>query len=248
MIVTTEYRDLETPTGVMRTHLYRPPERGSLKSYPGLLLYPEIFQQTGPIARLATQFASHGYVVMAPEIYHEHEPPGTVLPYDNEGRDRGNAYKYSTKLSTFDDDATVVVDALRAHPLCNGRIGSVGFCIGGHLAFRAALRPDILAACCMYPTDLDSGAIGSGRNADTLDRAGEIRGELARHPRPSGSARSISGAGDRSTEALSEASVRFSWHEVNAEHAFMRDEGPRYDAEASRLAMMIALGLFARVL
>ena len=247
MIVTTEYRDLETPTGVMRTHLYAPPERTSGGGYPGLLLYPEIFQQTGPIARLATQFASHGYVVMAPEIYHEHEPPGTVLPYDNEGRDRGNSYKYSTKLSTFDDDATVVVNALRAHPLCNGRIGSVGFCIGGHLAFRAALREDILAACCMYPTDLDSGAIGSERNADTLRRAGEIRGELAvilgrQDPHVPIEAR------EKIYRALSEASVRFSWHEVNAEHAFMRDEGARYDAEASRLAMSIALGLFGRVL
>jgi carboxymethylenebutenolidase len=42
--------------------------------------------------------------------------------------------------------------------------------------------------------------------------------------------------------------VLFSWHETNAEHAFMRDEGPRYDAEAARLAMGVALGLFGRVL
>ena len=68
------------------------------RRFPGLLLYPEIYQQTAPIARLSTQLASHGYVVMAPEIYHEHEPPGTVLGYDPGGTDKGNAYKRRTKL------------------------------------------------------------------------------------------------------------------------------------------------------
>src|SRR5258708_7324095 len=66
MLVTTSYTDLPTPTTPMRVHVYAPAGDGN---YPGLLLYPEIFQQTGPIERLSVQFASHGYVVMAPEIY-----------------------------------------------------------------------------------------------------------------------------------------------------------------------------------
>src|SRR5438309_10309366 len=81
MIVHSEFRDLETPTGTMRTHVYAPEAPG--RRFPGLILYPEIFQQTGPIVRLSMQFAAQGYVVMAPEIYHEHEPPGTVLAYDD---------------------------------------------------------------------------------------------------------------------------------------------------------------------
>jgi len=154
VIVHTEFRDLDTPTGPMRTHVYAPARPPGSPRYPGLLLYPEIYQQTGPIVRLSMQFASHGYVVMAPEIYHEHEPPGTVLGYDKVGTDKGNDYKARTTLSTFDADAALVIRALAAHPACNGRVGTVGFCIGGHLAFRAALQPEILAACCIYPTDL----------------------------------------------------------------------------------------------
>jgi carboxymethylenebutenolidase len=65
--------------------------------------------------RLSMQFASHGYVVMAPEIYREHEPPGTVLGYDKVGTDKGNAYKEKTKLSTFDADAAAVIRALAEH-------------------------------------------------------------------------------------------------------------------------------------
>jgi carboxymethylenebutenolidase len=122
MIVHTSYRDLDTPTGLMRTHVYAPAGTHTRK-YPGLLLYPEIFQQTAPIVRLSTMFASHGYVVMAPEIYHEHEPPGTVLGYDEIGKDKGNAYKQQTKLSTFDADAKVVIGALREHLCATGASG-----------------------------------------------------------------------------------------------------------------------------
>lgn len=245
MIVHYEHRDLRTPTGVMRTHVYTP-VAAETQRFPGLLLYSEIFQQTAPIARLCTQFASHGFVVMSPEIYHEHEPLGTVLAYDDEGKNKGNLYKKTTKLSTFDADAGIVMDALRLNPQCSGRIGVVGFCIGGHLAFRAGLRSDVLATCCFYPTDLHTGTVGEGEQADTLARASEMRGELVMiwgrqdpHIPREGRARVY--------DALNSAGTRFSWHEVNAEHAFMRDEGARYDAAAARLAFGIALDLFQRM-
>ncbi|HEU0108035.1 MAG TPA: dienelactone hydrolase family protein [Vicinamibacteria bacterium] len=247
MIVRSEYRDLVTPTGPMRTHVYTPAHPTVTKKYPGLLVYPEIFQQTSPIARLCVQLASHGYVVMAPEIYHEHEAPGTVLAYDDVGKDKGNRYKHATKLSTFDNDAKAVETALRAHPACSGRLGTVGFCIGGHLAVRAALQPDILACASFFPTDLHTGTLGEGKNADTLARIRETKAELVM----------IWGRQDphipaegRATvyKALTEAGLLFSWHEFNAEHAFMRDEGARYDAEVARTAMGLALTLFGRTL
>jgi carboxymethylenebutenolidase len=246
MIVRSEHRHLPTPTGPMRTYVYVP-SHPTVSRFPGLLLYPEIFQQTAPIVRLCLSFAGHGYVVMAPEIYHDHEPPGTVLGYDDAGRDRGMAHKKSTKLSSFDDGARAVIRALADHPSCSGRLGTVGFCIGGHLALRAALQPEILACASFYATDLHTGALGEGQKADTLARAREIKGELAmiwgrQDPH-------IPAAGRRAVyDALTEAGVLFSWHELNAEHAFMRDEGPRYDPEAARLGMGIALGLFGRVL
>src|SRR6185436_11737535 len=158
MIVRSEFRDLETPTGPMRTYVYTPVHPTVARKYPGLLLYSEIFQQTAPIARLCVQLASHGYV--------------------DAGKDKGNRYKHATKLSTFDADAKVVVAALRAHPACSGRIGTVGFCIGGHLAVRAALLPDILACASFFPTDLHTNALGEGKKADTLARIRETKAEL----------------------------------------------------------------------
>src|ERR1700677_775864 len=101
MIVTdTEYVDLATHTGPMRTHIIRPAAHGK---YPGIVLFSEIFQVTAPIRRTAAQLAGHGYVVAVPEIYHEYEPLGTVLAYDQPGSDRGNALKTTKPVQAYDD-------------------------------------------------------------------------------------------------------------------------------------------------
>src|SRR5687768_10376007 len=163
----------------MRTYLYAPHEPGRpAAARPGLVLYSEIFQQTPPVRRLAVQLASLGYLVAVPEVYHAHEPAGCVLGYDDAGKARGNALKQVIPLADFDADARAVVAGLQAHPGCTGRVGAVGICLGGHLAFRAALLPDVRAAACFYPTDLHTGALGKGGNADSLARAGEVAGEL----------------------------------------------------------------------
>lgn len=246
MIVQDSHLELDTPTGPMRTYVYTPaPPRGRPAQFPGLFLYSEIFQQTEPIRRLAVQFASQGYVVLVPEVYHQDLPPGTVLGYEDPGKDRGNELKWTTPLSTFDADAKVLIAALQKHSSCNGRIGVVGVCLGGHLAFRAAFNPEVLAACCMYPTDIHSGTLGAGKNADSLIQARDIQGELLmiwgrQDPHiPADGRRAI-------YQALHEADVLFSWHEFNGAHAFMRDEGTRYDAAVARHCYGLAFDLFAR--
>lgn len=248
MTVTDSVADIATPTGPMRTYFYAPHEpTRPTQSRPGLVLYSEIFQQTAPVRRLAIGFASLGYLVAVPEVYHAHEAPGCVLGYDDAGKNRGNALKQIIPMSDFDADARAVVDAILKHSGCNGRVGVVGICLGGHLAFRAALLPEVRATACFYPTDLHSGTLGKGGNADSLARAKEIRGELMmvfgrQDPH-------IPTAGRRMIyDALDAAGVWFTWHEFNATHAFMRDEGERYDPSTARLAMILAADLFSRCL
>jgi carboxymethylenebutenolidase len=211
------------------------------------VLYSEIFQQTPPVRRLAIQLAGLGYLVTVPEVYHAHEPAGRVLGYDDAGKDRGNALKQVIPLADFDADANAVVAALRGHPGCTGRVGAVGICLGGHLAFRAALLADVRAAACFYPTDLHTGTLGAGGKADSLARAADIRGELLmvfgrQDPHvPAEGRRKI-------YDALATAGVWFTWHEFNAAHAFLRDEGDRYDPAAARLSVGLAADLFRRAL
>jgi carboxymethylenebutenolidase len=237
-----EVIDLETPVGPMRTYVLRPVAEGR---YPGLVLFSEIFQVTGPIRRTAAMLAGHGFVVAVPEIFHELEKPGTVLPYDQAGADRGNSDKIGKELSSYDDDARVALSYLRSHPECTGKLGVMGFCIGGHLAFRAAMNPEVLAAICCYPTDIHKGSLGKGLHDNSLSRIPEINGELM----------IVFGRQDphipregRATiyNALSDAERIFSWHEFNGAHAFMRDEGARYDAAAARMVYGMAIELFKR--
>ena len=103
-----------TPTGSMRTFMYRPVAPGR---YPGVLLFSEIFQRTGPIKRTAALMAGHGFVVAVPEIFHEHEPAGTVLGYDKPGTDRGNALKLEKPVSGHDSDARALLEIDRLSPL-----------------------------------------------------------------------------------------------------------------------------------
>ncbi|MGH7297353.1 MAG: dienelactone hydrolase family protein [Polyangiaceae bacterium] len=241
MIVLEESTELSTPTGPMRTYVHRPVAHGR---YPGVVLFSEIFQRTGPIKRTAALLAGHGFVVAVPEIFHELEVPGTELAYDQAGADRGNADKIGKPVSAYDDDARAALRWLAASPHCTGRLGAMGICVGGHLAYRAAMNPEVLAGVCFYATDIHKGSLGSGGD-DSLARTGEIRGEMLM----------IWGRQDPHVPAegrakiharMNETNVRFTWHEVNGQHAFLRDEGPRYDPALALTYQRMAIDLFAR--
>lgn len=169
-------QDIPTANGPMRTYFFRPAVQNT--QFPGIVLYSEIFQMTGPIRRFATFLAGHGYLVAVPEVYHELEPAGTVLAYDQTGSDKGNYDKYAKELAAYDDDSRALLHHMATMPECNGRLGVVGICLGGHLAFRAAINPEVRAAVCFYATDIHSGTLGAGKKDDSLERASEIKGEL----------------------------------------------------------------------
>jgi carboxymethylenebutenolidase len=243
-IIDSEFTDLATPSGPMRTFVFRPAAPGK---YPGILLYSEIFQVTGPIRRTAAFLAGHGFVIAVPEIYHEFEPAGKVLAYDQPGATRGNELKVAKEVAAYDADARATLAWLGQHPQCTGQLGTMGICIGGHLAFRAAMNPGVLAAACFYATGLHSGDLGVGKNADSLARTSEIKGELLMiwgrqdpHVPLEGRAKVHA--------TLSAAGANFTWHEFNGAHAFLRDEGTRYDPEIASIGLGLAISLFRRKL
>ncbi|HVC50417.1 MAG TPA: dienelactone hydrolase family protein [Stellaceae bacterium] len=236
------YADIATPSGAMRLHLFEPAAAGR---FPALVLYSEIYQITGPVRRMAAYLAGQGFVVGAPEIYHEYEPAGTVLAYDTAGTDRGNHLKYEKPVAGFDGDTRAALDFLAAHPASTGRLGAIGICLGGHLAFRAALNPDVQATACFYATDIHDHALGKGSSDDSLTRAGEIGGELLciwgrQDPHIPLAGRTLI------RDRLEQAGTLYTWHELNAAHAFMRDEGLRYDPGLAGLCYGLVLDLFRR--
>lgn len=242
IIIDGEHVELSTPYGPMRTHILRPAAPGR---YPAIVLYSEIFQATAPIRRTAAMLAGHGYIVAIPEIYHEFVPAGEVFPYDQAGSDRGNDLKYKKELASYDGDARAVIDYFLARPDCNGKIGSMGICLGGHLAFRAAFHPEVLGTVCFYATDLHKGTLGAGMKDDSIARMPEIKGELfmvwgRQDPHVPLEGRTLLQA------KLNEAGTRMSWIEVNGAHAFLRDEGLRYDPDLAHSMMGLVFHFFHR--
>lgn len=242
---TGDFVDLATPRGPMRTHIYRPVADGQ---YPAVILYSEIYQITEPIRRAGEYLAGHGFIVVAPEVYHEFEEPGRIFEYDEADTARGNELKTEKEMASFDDDAAALVDYLQNHDSCNGNIGALGICLGGHLSYRAAVtQPEISAGACFYGTDLAQRSLGKGGNDGTLDRSAEIQAEMLM----------VWGRQDRHTsreerseiyDAMTDADVNFSWHEFNAKHAFMRDIGLRHDPELATQVWSLALAFFTRIL
>jgi len=218
--------------------------------FPGVVVFSEIYQVTGPVERFAGQIASQGFVVACPSIYHEFEGPEPI-PYDTEGTDRGNAYKIEKKLDAYDEDATLTIDLLVSLQNCNGRIAATGMCLGGHLAFRAAFDSRVLSSVCFFATDIHTATLGQGEKDDTLIKVQngglKAKGELVmifgkqdthvpRHGR------------DLIRKTLEDANVPVSFLEVQAQHAFIRDESSkgRWDAALTRSLFTFMMEVFER--
>lgn len=235
MQIRRETVGLSVDQSLMRLYVARPRAQGC---WPGILFYSDIYQLGEPITRLADRLAGHGYVVAAPEIFHRREPLGAVIEPDAIGRLRGNDNAAKTPVAAYDADAAAVLDWLAADGGVDAnRLGAVGFCIGGHLAFRAGLRPELKATVCIYPTGLQDGRVGSGV-ADSLQRVGEIQGALL----------TIFGSFDSHVPAearnqilatiAASPALRHRTLLYEANHTFMRDDGERWDPQCADRAWM----------
>lgn len=229
---------------LMRVYVAAPKPEGQ---YPGILFYSDIYQLGAPITRLADHLAGYGYVVAAPEIFHRIEPIGTVIEPDDLGRMRGNDAAQQTAIADYDADAKAVLDLLASEATVDtNRIGTMGFCIGGHLAFRAALQPEVKAAVCCYPTGIHSGKLGKG-TADTLQRIPEMKAEVllifgTLDPH-------VPAAGRQTIETeLQQSGVRHQVVVYEADHTFMRDDGYRFDPVATDAAWQEITAFLQQVL
>jgi carboxymethylenebutenolidase len=245
VVIDAEYVEIPVGGRPMRTFVAAPRAEGR---YPGIAFYTDIFQLTEPSLRWVSRLAGHGFVVAAPEIYYRVEPPGEVLAFDDAGKERGQADVEKLSAAEFDEDVAALLDWLGRHPQVDGAaLGAAGHCTGGHIAFRAAFQPAVRATACWYATGLHDGKLGSDADTGTLARAGDVHGELlmvfgSRDPHtPDDGLATIE-------QALDASGARFTWRIFEAEHAFGRDVGPRWDPAATDDAFAETVALFRRVL
>lgn len=143
--IRAEWIDIEGPDGAFSAYLALPPAgRG-----PGLLLLQEIFGVNEHIRAVAGQYALDGFVVLAPDLFWR-QGRRIALGYEGAARERANALKGSLEPEQTWRDLEASLAALRQRPEIAGRIGALGYCLGGRLAFNAAASPGVDAAVAYY--------------------------------------------------------------------------------------------------
>jgi carboxymethylenebutenolidase len=233
---------IPSPDGEIRAVVIRPVGDGR---WPAVVYYSDIFQLTESTLRTARRLASLGFAVFAPEIY-PRDLAGVALEFDDAGKAAGLAGAAGTTTAQFDADRVAVLDHLAARSDI-GEIYCVGFCIGGHLAFRASFDERVAATVCFYPTGLHDGKLGGDADSGTLARAGDVAGPMmvvfgTRDPHVPADARlqilsALYAAGGEDLEL----------HVYSGgEHAFMRDIGPRHDPDITDAALAEAVSFLTR--
>ncbi|ETW87260.1 hypothetical protein HETIRDRAFT_447815 [Heterobasidion irregulare TC 32-1] len=225
MLINTTYKDVPTqldPNGRPIRFLVITPNVPNYPNakFPGVVVFSEIYQVTGPVERFAGQIASNGYVVVCPSIYHEFQGP-EAIPYDVEGTDRGNRFKIEKEVAAYDE------------------------------AFRASFHPRVLASFCFFATDIHSATLGKGKSDDSLAkvRAGGLNGDKELVMVFGKQDTHVPRAGrDLIRQTLEDANVTVTFLEVQAQHAFIRDESSkgRWDAALTRSMFTSLMELFER--
>jgi carboxymethylenebutenolidase len=211
-------------------------------SHAAVVAYSDIFQQTPPHVRMCRRLAAYGYTVISPELYGRYESAGTAFRFE-EDRQRALDASVKLKLEWIDEDVKAALDFAQQQ---SERVLACGWCIGGHVAFRAALDARVKATVCFYATGLHSDTVGAANGtAKTLDEATRLKGELlliwgTRDPHIPIAGRHLI------HRRLAEAAVPFQTRSYDAEHTFMRDEGARWEPAAADQAFADMLSVFER--
>lgn len=116
---------------------------------PGIVVLPEVFNTNDHIRSVTDGYAEAGFVALAPDVYWREEA-GCYLPYTDEGRAKAQALRAQMDTDQFASDLGDTVAALRAHDACTGKVGVMGFCLGGKFTYLSSVRHDIDAAVSYY--------------------------------------------------------------------------------------------------
>ena len=118
-------------------------------SGPGIVLWQEIFGVNAHIRAVAEQYALDGFTVLAPDLFWR-QAPRVELGYEGSEREHARALMQTYGAEDALADVAASVKALRARPEAAGRVGTIGYCMGGRLAWLAAASAGADAAVAYY--------------------------------------------------------------------------------------------------
>jgi carboxymethylenebutenolidase len=106
---------------------------------PGIVVLQEIFGVNSIVRNVADWYAAQGFVAVAPDLFWRQE---RNVELTDKGDDWDKALEFYAGLDEAKaaEDSAAALDFLRKHPACNGRVGAIGHCLGGKLAYLLSVR------------------------------------------------------------------------------------------------------------
>jgi carboxymethylenebutenolidase len=193
---------------------------------PGVVVLQEIFGVNANMRSVCDWLASRGFVALCPDLFWRIEP-SLELSADRD-IDRALGLLGKLDFTKAVDDAAAAMSFLRGHPACTKRVGAVGYCLGGRLAYELATR---------YQPDASVGYYGVG--IETV--LGRVSCPLLLHI----------AALDKYTPTEVRQQIQSAHPDAvriypNADHAFARKGGMHYDPTAAELADLRTIDFFLR--
>jgi carboxymethylenebutenolidase len=222
---------LSTPDGEFGAYVATPAKTPA----PAIVVIQEIFGVNAVMRQVAEQLAAQGYLAVCPDLFWRIEP-GIAITDQSEAE-----WKRAFELfNAFDVEAGVkdiaaTIDAMRADPRCNGKVGAVGFCLGGLLAYLTAARTD---------ADVSVGYYGVGLERYTAE-AEKLVNPLLLHVAEDDQF-TPKAARDLILAALKNHPRIEIFTYPGRDHAFARPGGEHYDANDAALAESRTLDFFKR--
>jgi carboxymethylenebutenolidase len=202
---------------------------------PGIVVLQEIFGVNEFLRNVCDWYAAHGFVAISPDLFWRQEPGVELTDQTKAGWQRAFELYQGLDEAKAVEDSAAAMEFLRKQPSCNGRVGAVGFCLGGNLAWllSARFKPD--CAVGYYGVSIEK----------TLSEANNLRSPLMLHL--AGKDQHCPLEAQEQIRAVLDPNPLVTIHIYpEQDHAFGRPGGEHYDAAAAELANLRTLEFFVR--
>ena len=149
--MSNETANITTPDGSFRAYVARP----SQEHAPAIVVIQEIFGVNAVMRQIADWLASEGFLAIVPDLFWRIEPGVELTDHSEAEWKRAFELFNAFNVDKGIEDIAATVAWARSASGSNGRVGAVGYCLGGLLAYLAATRTDVEATVGYYGVGLD---------------------------------------------------------------------------------------------
>ena len=121
---------------------------------PGIVVIQEIFGVNVVMRQIADDLAARGFFALAPDLFWRLKPGVQLTDQTDAEWQQAFGLMKQFNPDTGVEDIQASIDALRKTPGVNGKVGAVGYCLGGLLAYLTAARTDVDASVGYYGVNI----------------------------------------------------------------------------------------------